>query len=421
MIRKVLVLLIGAIVSICSNIWAVDYVSGFSKPGYVLYMNSTEYETLELADLKLADYVTLSSSNTSVVIIDGDNRLIPVGVGETFITAEPSLSTVHNFQVGVKVINPAMSNELYVRVKSGDTFPESGVIVSKYPALLLDGSPDKYVAMYNSNGTCGLRDVYGDEEIIFSPSSWTNNAVNKFILTDNYKIKNGSNYLQPNNKNVMTYGSDGRYTNATINIGDNGNLEVNFVEYNHSDYRMYVDKSIPAFKFGAVKPEFYPIQLYTLRTVSFTAPEVDGVIVCIDGTEISSENIHMDDNDHNLTFTGIPEGAKLYYKFISAGVPSQPSAAKEGTNSEWTRYVDGITVNKSSGSIEYYTESHGLKSDHKVRSFTVPTGSSCIEIDDSEAETTIYFDLSGNRVLPTDLNPGIYIKRTGAKVEKIVI
>lgn len=424
MIKKLLILLIAAFVSMCPGMWAQNHTGGFSKTGYVLYLNSTDNEMLELVDPSLEEFLTFSSDDENVVSLDVDGKtLIPKGAGETTITAHSSLSIIADFKIGVKVIDSNNPNELYVRVKSNDAIPESGIIISKCPALRQDITPYKYVMMYNSNGSdAGVRSdrVYGDGEIIFYPAEWKNSAVNVFdkLESNIYKIKNGNKFLQPTNSGIVKYGSDVEDAKATMSIEDNY-FTVHFSGWS-SERNLYYDNDNTKFKY--VKEPLYPVELYTLRTVTFEAPDVNGVKVCIDGNINSSDNIQLEEGDHQLTFTDIPEEAKLYYKFSTSGAPQQV-IAKEGTNGEWTRYVDGqpITVNKSSGQIEFYTESHGLKSNLKVKSFTVPTGSNCIEIDSNDIEATVYFDLGGNRVNPTDLRPGIYIKRVGAKTEKVVI
>lgn len=426
--KKQLILLIAAIVSVCPSIWAQNHTGGFSKTGYVLYLNSTENEMLELVDPSLEEFLSLTSDDVNVVSLGEDGKtLIPEGEGETTITAHSSHSIIADFKIGVKVINPNNDNELYMRVKSNDAIPVSGIIVSKCPELRQDITPYKYVMMYNSNGSdAGVRidRVYGDGEIIFYPGEWESSAENTFDKqeSNNYKIKNANKFLLPAGNAIMKYGDDSNNeAKATISIEDNY-LTVHYIEWLNLKRFLYFDNINTKFIYKEKAAGYYPVELYTLRTVTFEAPDVNGVKVCIDGNVNSSENIQLEEGDHQLTFTDIPEEAKLYYKFSTAGAPQQV-IAKEGTNGEWTRYVDGqpITVNKSSGQIEFYTESHGLKSNLKVKSFTVPTGSNCIEIDSNDTEATVYFDLSGNRVNPTDLKPGIYIKRVGAKTEKVVI
>lgn len=416
---------------------AAAYNEGFRQPGYVFYLGATETAKLEFIDPSLENEpnLTFSSSNEDVVSFNGLDMILK-GAGEALITA--SYSAYQSFSVGVKVIDPKQDNDLYVRMKSGESLSDGdeGVIISKFNSTT---SIYKYALLYKSSGTTASAnqyDTFGDGEISFfcksNATGWPNGAILTFNHNagDNtYKITNEKGYLQPQPKQPnMQFGADGDNAKASIEFDDDNYVKIcyGFGSWkNAKDYFITLNNTSSGsqiFKYAKISNTNLPIELYVKKSVKFEAPEASVMEACIDGNVkygSDNENIKLSDGEHKLTFT-VPEGVRLYYKFVSNGDSQQMSPMAD--TPEWTRYDAGteIPVTSTSGSIEYYAESHGLQSSHVTKIFTIATGMSNLEIGNGSEETPVYFDLNGYRVNESAIMPGIYIKKTGHKTEKIV-
>lgn len=402
---------------------AAAYNEGFRQPGYVFYLGATETAKLEFIDPSLENEpnLTFSSSNEDVVSFNGLDMILK-GAGEALITA--SYSAYQSFSVGVKVIDPKQDNDLYVRMKSGESLSDGdeGVILSKYQT----GTLTNYaLLLYNGSGkdvrTMGVNS-YGDGECSFfcteNSNGWQKDAILCFYTSDggnSYKITNNKTYLQPD----MKFGADGDNAKATIEFDDDNYAKIHYGFGSNKNEEYFVTLKSSRFRYAKIN---LPIELYVRKSVKFEAPEASVVEACVDGNVkygADNENIKLSDGEHKLTFT-VPEGVKLYYKFVSNEDSQQISPMAE--TPEWSRYAAGteIPVTNTSGSIEYYAESHGLQSSHVTKTFTVSTGMSNLEIGNGSDDIPVYFDLNGSRVNESGIMPGIYIKKTGHKTEKIV-
>ena len=138
----------------------------------------------------------------------------------------------------------------------------------------------------------------------------------------------------------------------------------------------------------------------------------------IEGSE-AGESIDLAEHDGSVTIvlTHTEADVKMYHKFTAAAKSAAP--AKE--DADYEGYVEhpaeGVTITEP-GTLMYYAEKNGVKSTPK--SLTV-TNSNTTGIADIEAagEAVEYFNLQGVRVA----NPrnGLYIRRQGSKVEKIIV
>lgn len=425
--KKILLMTVMVVLAASCHIERLSaYQEGFKHPGYVLYLGATESGKLEFVDPALLNDPALSmtSSNESVVSFNG-NEMIVKGAGEALVTA--AYSAYQSFTVGVKVIDPKRENDLYVRMETDESVSDGdqGVILAKYNQGI---GISRYALLYKSSGTnaaTNMYDTYGDGEVVFFCKSNTSEWPKGAILTFNanpadgsYKLVNENAYLQPN----MKFGSDGDEAKATVVIDEDNYLKV---QYAFGSWKNATETFIifngQNFKYDTMGRNILPVELYILKTVKFDAPTADVVEVYVDGSvkyESSNGNIQLGDGDHSLTFK-VPDGVKLYYKFVHTGSRSVSPAADD---QEWIPYVAGseIPVTNASGAVEYYAESHGLQSEHIVKTFTVTTGVSMPDYNNENMEEPIYYNLNGCRISTTDLAPGIYIKKTGFKIEKVL-
>lgn len=141
----------------------------------------------------------------------------------------------------------------------------------------------------------------------------------------------------------------------------------------------------------------------------------DVTVAFAGAADVPVETVKLDGEDKSIVFN-VPEGYEVYYRFTAKSEEEVAEQDLEG----WTKYEGTPVVLSKAGTLEY----KGVigNAETAVKTVTV-TGTSTSVVDviaDDENAPVEYFNLQGVRVE----NPaagGLYIKRQGSKVTKVIL
>lgn len=184
------------------------------------------------------------------------------------------------------------------------------------------------------------------------------------------------------------------------------------------------------------QPGYYSLQA--------TSPEGDGyrdgfailrvnvyrhLKVYSNGVSVSSV-IGTNEKDVNVTID-VPELVNLYYQ-VAETADDTPAATTETVDGDENQLVgyelydesEGIIIDKGfSGVLRFYIANYGYLS--PIRSIPINsdimTGVEEIEASEDDNVAPVYFNLNGMRVNAENLVPGVYVRRSGAKAEKVLV
>lgn len=144
------------------------------------------------------------------------------------------------------------------------------------------------------------------------------------------------------------------------------------------------------------------------------APEVPAL--SIDGNELADDSYTTSNDSGSIEVEiNVPEGHEVYYKLEETAANVAAYAAEEG----YTLYTDPITVSGNQ-TLSYYAvnTATGVQSATREIAFHITTGIEGVEVDAVNGVVE-YFNLHGVKVeAPAN---GLYIRRQGAKVEKVIV
>lgn len=428
----------------------------FTKFGVIMY--TTDNEEIDLT--QLVDYMDSGadasrtifvSENENIVKIE-DNMLIPVSTGVTRIKATwyDNLNNVFYIYLGIKVIDPAVSNNVFVRLRNGEQVcgnesdSAKGIITFKCPYT--SSYNERYVMLGDnrktgtSNGitidTNNSNVIYVDEEILWADAAILKNFGFKtedeiplnFKLNgaEGYQITNFDNKYLDYNKSTFEFrdAPSDATTSVSITVDENDKAKMHYSNsgiqdtyikclYNSSDNTTKIQYT----KNSSSGAKHYELpELYIERTIP--ALTLDGVKITVGTQEYGVDNtsdIAVSQQGSTVEFS-YPDGLDLYYKLGTADVANNVAPLAE-TDAEFTKYTGAFTVKPTDNSIEYYTAAYGLKSPtHKIQKLTATTTTGIYRPDVESSPT--YYDLNGIRI--SEPKSGLYIKRTAKGTGKIM-
>ena len=154
----------------------------------------------------------------------------------------------------------------------------------------------------------------------------------------------------------------------------------------------------------------------------------------LDFTTVDVEDsfaIGKDDDSATITVSGVHAESELYYKFTAAPAETAPEAAprKVVDHTGYTKAVrnaDGthtIAVSEA-GTLELYAYHPATDTKGDVKTIAITkdgtTAIDSIGTDVAEGEAE-YFNLQGVKVDRENAAPGLYIRRQGSKVAKVIV
>ena len=159
--------------------------------------------------------------------------------------------------------------------------------------------------------------------------------------------------------------------------------------------------------------QFYPVEMTA-------TPAPDQAPILIGGSEFQGDRLELD-YAMEVTFPAI-EGHSVWYKLTA--ITTEPAENDIVTYAEvddegYTRYEGAFNVDPTlHNSLSYYVQNdaNGMRSEVRTLAVGISTGVSLIEAEEAEAE---YFNLQGIRV-DRPAEGGVYLRRTGSKVVKVI-
>lgn len=170
---------------------------------------------------------------------------------------------------------------------------------------------------------------------------------------------------------------------------------------------------------------------YQFQPIEITRALPDGAL---DFTTVDVEDsfaIGKDDDSATITVSGVHAESELYYKFTAAPAETAPEAAprKVVDHTGYTKAVrnaDGthtIAVSEA-GTLELYAYHPATDTKGDVKTIAITkdgtTAIDSIGTDVAEGEAE-YFNLQGVKVDRENAAPGLYIRRQGSKVAKVIV
>ncbi len=154
----------------------------------------------------------------------------------------------------------------------------------------------------------------------------------------------------------------------------------------------------------------------------------------LDFTTVDVEDaftISKDAESAEITITGVHAESHLYHKFTPAATETPEAAPRKLVDHTGYTKVERnddnthtVTVSEP-GTLELYAYHPATDSKSEIKTITVTKASGTTVIDeigadvvDGEAE---YFNLQGVKINPENATPGLYIRRQGGKVAKVVV
>ena len=136
----------------------------------------------------------------------------------------------------------------------------------------------------------------------------------------------------------------------------------------------------------------------------------------VDGVATENATVINASKTVNITFGEMPEGYEIYYKWVAAS--EEAPALDEDSFASFSKYTEAVALS-TSGTFSYFAKLGNRATE--VKSFEVKFSSSVDSINAAGNEAAEYFNLNGVRVDADRLEAGIYIKRAGSKVSKVVV
>lgn len=369
--------------------------------------------------------VIYDSSDKTVATIDDDGNITLVGKGTTTITAMDENSEEYTYTLTVeRKLDTIFDNNLINN--QGDFTIEN--------ITLGEGLENAWtISSYgmSANGYVNNKSHEAD--------SWLISPVIdlRYATETTLSFEHGIHFFT----NVAT-----AKTEATFSIREeNGDWEAVEITYPESLGNTQVSSGV----ISLTKYEGKKIQLgfhYTSGATKSGRWQVKNVLLqgfvdeptlpdgALDFTTVDVEDsfaIGKDDDSATITVSGVHAESELYYKFTAAPAETAPEAAprKVVDHTGYTKAVrnaDGthtIAVSEA-GTLELYAYHPATDTKGDVKTIAISkdgtTAIDSIGIDVAEGEAE-YFNLQGVKVDRENAAPGLYIRRQGSKVAKVIV
>ena len=358
--------------------------------------------------------VKYDSSDKNVAYFNENNILVINATGETTISASISNSQTYKNASAEYVLNVEDPNapkpdyivdeltmESFTSIsdtKYDDYFCTSTVTGITYYAQMASGNNSIQLRSKNSNSGIVVTENNNKYVLVSVEVEWNSNtSINNEL--DFYGKETG--YVSPSN----LYSTSGNTEQGTelgnVVYGTSTSLEIEnpyeFIGMRSKSGAIYINKITLKWKKAA------PV-----------APEVPAL--SIDGNELADDSYTTSNDSGSIEVEiNVPEGHEVYYKLEETAANVATYAAEEG----YTPYTGPITVSGSQ-TLSYYAvnTATGVKSATREIAFHIATGIEGVEVDAVNGVVE-YFNLQGVKVeAPAN---GLYIRRQGAKVEKVIV
>lgn len=370
-------------------------------------------------------FVIYDSSDKNVATINDEGIITLVGAGSTTITAldENGEEYVYTLVVERKP-DTIFDNDLIG--KQGDFTIED----------ILVGEGLSAVWTTNSNGMTANGYVSGKAH---EADSWLISPVIdlRYATETTLSFEHGVNYFTDietakteTSFNIREEGGDWE----TVTIPYPASLGNNFISSGEISLAQYEGKKIQLgfhYTSGATKSGRWQIKNVLVKGFvdAPTLPE-GGLDFTTVGVE-DSFTIAKDVESATITITGVHAESELYCKFTEAPAANPEAAPRKVVDhtgyTKVERNVDGthtVTVEKA-GTLELYTYHPATDSKSEVKTIAISKADDTTAIDqigtdfvEGEAE---YFNLQGVKINPENAAPGLYIRRQGGKVAKVMV
>lgn len=358
--------------------------------------------------------VKYDSSDKNVAYFNENNILVINATGETTISASISNSQTYKNASTEYVLNVEDPNapkpdyivdeltmESFTSIsdtKYDDYFCTSTVTGITYYAQMASGNNSIQLRSKNSNSGIVVTENNNKYILVSVEVEW-NSSTSIGNELDFYGKETG--YVSPSN----LYSTSGNTEQGTelgkVVYGTSTSLEIEnpyeFIGMRSKSGAIYINKITLKWKKAA------PV-----------APEVPAL--SIDGNELADDSYTTSNDSGSIEVEiNVPEGHEVYYKLEETAANVATYAAEEG----YTPYTGPITVSGSQ-TLSYYAvnTATGVKSATREIAFHIATGIEGVEVDAANGVVE-YFNLQGVKVeAPAN---GLYIRRQGAKVEKVIV
>lgn len=392
----------------------------FDKAEITEYIGSLEQD-LPVLTATEGLKITYSSSNEAAATIDAQTGAVElVAAGTTTITATSEATAEYKAGEASYILN----------VKAAATGAGGFVLLTDIGNL--DGKQGLIVGAADET-YYGAGDINSNKKLAGVNINVENNTIAEkgncveFTFTKTgdatYTLQNSeSSYLAKGSGSTDMAWSDTK-TTATVTIdATSSQATISYTE----GRRIRLQKDKNGFKFssysnkandvttGTNPQTYYPVQIYVKEAGEPVVIDIPSVFA--DGNQITGTLLF--EGEKEITMTHPSEGARLYYSFIkSSATPMEAPARVQHEGKEFTRYTEPIKVTES-GTLHYFAEVNGVKSEVKNVLISDTTGVEDITVGGEEGEA-VYYDMTGRRVA----NPtaGLYIRVNGSTATKVYL
>lgn len=379
---------------------------------------------------KDAAKITVTDLEDNVLASADTNKLTwtPEVMAENIITVTASnekgnVSTVFSLTVTEKPFTPTDAAD----VLTVTSFGISGTSYGEYTAKVGTAEYKGWVNSNNKNSPSGAT----ANEIIGMNTS--NKGAIVTTTSAGYAVKLSATQWSrqtATDRSLIVYGQDTPYTSCQ-NLSENERGEM----LGEIALEKGVEKSLilaKGYKYIAIMPKGGACQLSEIKIQWASEKPVlpeGGLDFTIGDT---SFEIEADAESAEIIVTGVHTESDLYYKLTATPAETAPESAprKVADHAGYTkaeRNSEGnhaISVSEA-GTLELYAYHPATDSKSDVKTITVTKQSDTTAIDAIGADTAEgeaeYFNLQGVRINPENAAPGLYIRRQGGKVAKVLV
>lgn len=370
-------------------------------------------------------FVIYDSSDKNVATIDDEGNITLVGTGTTTISALDENDAEYTYTLVVeRKLDTIFDNNLLNN--QGDFTIED----------ILVGEGLSAVWTTNNNGMTANGYVSGNAH---EADSWLISPVIdlRYATETTMSFEHGVNYFTDietakteTSFNIREEGGDWEI----ITIPYPETLGNGFISTQAISLAQYEGKKIQLgfhYTSGATKSGRWQIKNVLVQGFVDEPTLPEGAL---DFTTVDVEDsftIGKDEVSADITITGVHAESELYYKFTKTPAVNPEAAprkivdhtgyTKVEPNSNGTHTV---TVSEP-GTLELYAYHPATDSKSEIKTITVTKASDTTAIDEIGADVVEgeaeYFNLQGVKINPENAAPGLYIRRQGGKVAKVMV
>lgn len=381
---------------------------------------------------------------TSITISDIDDNILanfdsssckwtPAVMEENIITVTASneageTATMFSLTVAEKPFTPTDVTDI-LTVK---TFGISGTTYKEYTGTVGNAEYKAYANSNNKNGTTG---VAADQ--IIGLRDQNKNGYGGIVTTvsPGYAVKVIATQWEKQTqtgRSLTIYGQNTPYTTGQdTSEGRNWGEKLGEIAIESGVAKELILSG--GYKYIAIMPNGGACQLSEIK-IEWASEKPSLPEGGLDFTTVDVEDaftISKDAESAEITITGVHAESHLYHKFTPAATETPEAAPRKLVDHTGYTKVERnddnthtVTVSEP-GTLELYAYHPATDSKSEIKTITVTKASGTTVIDeigadvvDGEAE---YFNLQGVKINPENATPGLYIRRQGGKVAKVVV